>query len=125
WSISDVYLQETGIHMLNQKSAKSSSFRSGKNIALTSSKDSSDNNTILLELSPDLYAPLSDLAQSFNFLSNNLPTKIFKSIFKEVSKELQDYLWDRILMRNQFSEMGGLQFKVDMEEGLFIVGKRW
>ncbi|CAH1767548.1 1639_t:CDS:2, partial [Entrophospora sp. SA101] len=90
------------------------------------SKNSNNNsNTVLLELSPDLYAPLSDLAQSFNFLSNNLPTRIFKLIFKEVSEELQGYIWDRILMRNQFSEMGGFQFKADMEKGLFFIGKRW
>lgn len=81
--------------------------------------------TAAIELSPELYAPLSDLAHSLTFLSNNLPIRIFKLIYKEISKELEEYLWDRVLMRNQFSEMGGWQFRVDMEKGLFTVGRRW
>ncbi|RIA95802.1 TIP-1 family-domain-containing protein [Glomus cerebriforme] len=79
----------------------------------------------VIELSPELYTPLSDLAHSLTFLSNNLPDRIFKYIYKDVSKELEDYLWDRILMRKHFSEMGGCQFEVDMEKGLFTIGKRW
>lgn len=84
------------------------------------SKDSS-----VIELSPELYTPLSDLAHSLTFLSNNLPDRVFKYIYKDVSKELEDYLWDRILMKKHFSEMGGYQFEVDMEKGLFTIGKRW
>ncbi|CAG8509707.1 10931_t:CDS:10, partial [Dentiscutata heterogama] len=91
-----------------------------------SSESSKDNNTnIEIELSPELYTPLSDLAHSLTFLSNHLPSRVFKSIYKEISKEIEDYLWNRILMRNQFSEMGGRQFEVDMIKGLFTVGKRW
>ncbi|CAG8604762.1 8277_t:CDS:10, partial [Racocetra fulgida] len=67
---------------------------------------SKDNNVnIEIELSPELYTPLSDLAHSLTFLSNHLPIRVFKSIFKEISKEIEDYLWNRVLMRNQFSEM--------------------
>ncbi|CAB4406512.1 unnamed protein product [Rhizophagus irregularis] len=87
------------------------------------SKDTTSQSTI--ELSPELYTPLSDLAHSLTFLSNNLPDRIFKHIYKDVSKELEDYLWDRILMKKHFSEMGGCQFEVDMEKGLFTIGKRW
>ncbi|CAG8433280.1 4161_t:CDS:10 [Diversispora eburnea] len=87
------------------------------------SKDFTKNT--IIELSPELYAPLSDLAHSLTFLSNNLPIRIFKLIYKEISKELEENLWDRVLMRNQFSEMGGWQFKVDCEKGLFTVGRRW
>ncbi|CAG8436951.1 13894_t:CDS:10 [Rhizophagus irregularis] len=87
------------------------------------SKDTTSRSTI--ELSPELYTPLSDLAHSLTFLSNNLPDRIFKHIYKDVSKELEDYLWDRILMKKHFSEMGGCQFEVDMEKGLFTIGKRW
>ncbi|CAG8765469.1 8807_t:CDS:10, partial [Dentiscutata erythropus] len=91
-----------------------------------SSESSKDNNiNIEIELSPELYTPLSDLAHSLTFLSNHLPSRVFKSIYKEISKEIEDYLWNRILMRNQFSEMGGRQFEVDMIKGLFTVGKRW
>ncbi|PKC16960.1 hypothetical protein RhiirA5_305604 [Rhizophagus irregularis] len=87
------------------------------------SEDTTSRSTI--ELSPELYTPLSDLAHSLTFLSNNLPDRIFKHIYKDVSKELEDYLWDRILMKKHFSEMGGCQFEVDMEKGLFTIGKRW
>ena len=89
----------------------------------TQSKDTTSRPVI--ELSPELYTPLSDLAHSLTFLSNNLPDRVFKHIYKDVSKELEDYLWDRILMRKHFSEVGGYQFEIDMEKGLFTIGKRW
>ncbi|CAI2172787.1 4940_t:CDS:10 [Funneliformis geosporum] len=112
WSRSEIYgydsteLTTEQIHKLNNQS---------KDIISRS----------IIELSPELYMPLSDLAHSLTFLSNNLPDRIFKHIYKDVSKELEDHLWDRILMRNQFSEMGGWQFEIDMEKGLFTIGKRW
>ncbi|CAG8770430.1 3508_t:CDS:10 [Cetraspora pellucida] len=115
WSRSDIYNIDPTIisHQPLYKQAETAA----------SSKDNNVN--IEIELSPELYTPLSDLAHSLTFLSNHLPTRVFKSIYKEISKETEDYLWNRVLMRNQFSEMGGRQFEVDMIKGLFTVGKRW
>ncbi|CAG8788556.1 17346_t:CDS:2, partial [Cetraspora pellucida] len=115
WSRSDIYNIDPIIisHQPLYKQAETAA----------SSKDNNVN--IEIELSSELYTPLSDLAHSLTFLSNHLPTRVFKSIYKEISKETEDYLWNRVLMRNQFSEMGGRQFEVDMIKGLFTVGKRW
>ncbi|CAG8435099.1 3053_t:CDS:10 [Scutellospora calospora] len=93
--------------------------------AEVSASSNDDKINIEIELSPELYTPLSDLAHSLTFLSNHLPARVFKYLYKEISKEIEDYLWNRILMGNQFSEMGGRQFEVDMEKGLFTIGKRW
>ncbi|KAF0340958.1 rint1 family protein [Gigaspora margarita] len=61
--------------------------------------NSSKNNNINIEidLSPELYTPLSDLAHFLTFLSNHVPTR--------------------------FSEMGGRQFEIDMVKGLFTLEK--
>ncbi|CAG8771704.1 7532_t:CDS:2, partial [Ambispora leptoticha] len=99
-----------------------------KKISTNSTASTSDEipvNAILIEISPELYTPLSQLTHVLNFLSNSLPSRIFNHVYKEISKEIEDFLWERILMKSQFSEMGGWQFEVDMEKGLFMIGKRW
>ncbi|CAG8727016.1 937_t:CDS:2, partial [Acaulospora morrowiae] len=118
WSRSDIYGPDFNLIPVQQQLNKS--LITAEVITPLESKDSNK-----IDLSPELYTPLSELAHSLTFLSNNLPARVFKLLYKEISKELEEYLWDRVLMRNQFSEMGGWQFEVDMKKGLFTVGKRW
>ncbi|RHZ68896.1 hypothetical protein Glove_292g60 [Diversispora epigaea] len=123
WSRSEIYGLDTNQIPSQQQLNKSLFVKEVEVTVPPMSKDFTQNT--IIELSSELYAPLSDLAHSLTFLSNNLPIRIFKLIYKEISKELEENLWDRVLMRNQFSEMGGRQFKVDCEKGLFTVGRRW
>ncbi|CAG8771700.1 6471_t:CDS:1, partial [Ambispora leptoticha] len=74
-----------------------------KKISTNSTASISDEisvNAILIKISPELYTPLSRLTYILNFLSNSLPSRIFNHIYKEISKEIEDFLWERILMKS-------------------------
>lgn len=77
------------------------------------------------DVSPELYQPLNILTHSFEFLATTLPTKHFTNLYRQISIEMQDYLWQRVMMKNSFSELGGLQFTRDIRIGLWGAGRRW
>ncbi|KAF9933430.1 hypothetical protein FBU30_005464 [Linnemannia zychae] len=77
------------------------------------------------DVSPEFYQPVNILAHSFEFLANTLPTKHFTNLYRQISLEMQDYLWQRVIMKNSFSELGGLQFARDIRIGLWGAGKKW
>ncbi|CAG8496333.1 5609_t:CDS:10 [Ambispora gerdemannii] len=108
---------------LESSASKNISTNNTTNSAASTS-DETPANTTIIEISSELYTPLSQLTHVLTFLSNSLPSRIFNHVYKEISKDIEDYLWERVLMKSQFSEMGGWQFEVDMEKGLFMVGKR-
>ncbi|KAG9295333.1 hypothetical protein G9A89_013362 [Geosiphon pyriformis] len=127
WSRADIYTSDSKIPLntqetLNQDPVAPGSFPSIKTFSVSKSEIS--NNTVI-EISSELYTPLSQLTHILTFLANSLPSRIFIHIYKELSKELEEYLWERVLMKIQFSEMGGKQFEVDMVKGLFMIGRRW
>jgi hypothetical protein len=76
-------------------------------------------------VSPELYQPLNILTRSFEFLATTLPTKHFTNLYRQISFEMQDYFWQRVIMKNSFSELGGLQFARDIRIGLWGAGRRW
>ncbi|KAF9906006.1 hypothetical protein EC991_001088 [Linnemannia zychae] len=77
------------------------------------------------DVSPELYQPLNILAHSFEFLATALPTKHFTNLYRQIALEMQDYLWQRVMMKNSFSELGGMQFARDVRIGLWGAGRRW
>lgn len=76
-------------------------------------------------MSPELYQPLSLLTHSFAFLAQFLPTRHFTGLYRQISQEMQDFLWQKVIMKNQFSELGGLQFARDVRIGMFDASRRW
>ncbi|KAF8980192.1 hypothetical protein BGZ46_004533 [Entomortierella lignicola] len=77
------------------------------------------------DVSPELYQPLTFLTHSFEFLFGALSTKHFTLLYKQVSNDMQDFFWQKIIMKNSFSELGGLQFARDFRIGLLGAGRRW
>ncbi|KAF9121213.1 hypothetical protein BGW39_010760 [Mortierella sp. 14UC] len=77
------------------------------------------------DISPELYQPLNILVHSFEFLATALPTKHFTNLYRQIALEMQDYLWQRVMMKNSFSELGGMQFARDVRIGLWGAGRRW
>ncbi|KAF9108785.1 hypothetical protein BGX29_007075 [Mortierella sp. GBA35] len=77
------------------------------------------------DVSPELYQPINVLTHSFEFLATALPTKHFTNLYRQISLEMQDYFWQRVIMKNSFSELGGLQFARDVRIGLWGAGRRW
>ncbi|KAG0044363.1 hypothetical protein BGZ83_010423, partial [Gryganskiella cystojenkinii] len=77
------------------------------------------------DVSPELYQPLGLLAHSLEFLASALPTRQFTALYRQISLEMQDFIWQKIIMKNSFSELGGLQFARDVRVGLLGTGRRW
>ncbi|KAF9163802.1 hypothetical protein BGX21_001372 [Mortierella sp. AD011] len=77
------------------------------------------------DVSPELYQPLTLLTHSLEFLFGALSTKHFTLLYKQVSSEMQDFFWQKIIMKNSFSELGGLQLARDFRIGLLGAGRRW
>ncbi|KAF8930256.1 hypothetical protein BGZ58_008360 [Dissophora ornata] len=77
------------------------------------------------DVSPELYQPLTILTHALEFLATALPTKPFTMLYKLTAQEMQDFFWQKIIMKNSFSELGGLQFARDFQIGLLGAGRRW
>ncbi|KAG0212487.1 hypothetical protein BGX28_006254 [Mortierella sp. GBA30] len=77
------------------------------------------------DVSPELYQPLTLLTHSLEFLAASLPTRQFTVLYRQVALEIQDFLWQRVIMKNSFSELGGLQFARDIRIGLWGSARRW
>lgn len=46
-------------------------------------------------------------------------------LYRKTSLEIQDYFWQKIIMKNTFSEIGGIQFARDFRTGLLGASRRW
>ncbi|KAI8363047.1 TIP-1 family-domain-containing protein [Mortierella sp. GBAus27b] len=86
---------------------------------LTSSQYESD------DVSPELYQPLTILSHSIEFLATTLPTRHFTTLYRQTSLEIQDFFWQKIIMKNTFSELGGMQFARDFRIGLLGTARKW
>ncbi|KAF9904047.1 hypothetical protein BX616_001416 [Lobosporangium transversale] len=76
------------------------------------------------DVSPELYQPITLLTHGFEFLYSTLPAKYFTLLYKQTSLEIQDFIWQKIIMKNSFSELGGQQFARDIRIGLFGAGRK-
>jgi hypothetical protein len=77
------------------------------------------------DVSPELYQPLTVLSHSFEYLATALPTRHFTMLYRQTSLEIQDFFWQKIIMKNSFSELGGMQFARDFRIGLMGASRRW
>ncbi|KAF9193487.1 hypothetical protein BGZ50_007417 [Haplosporangium sp. Z 11] len=77
------------------------------------------------DVSPELYRPLNIFSHSLEFLATTLPTKHFTTLYRQISSQMQDFFWQKIIMKNSFSELGGLQFARDIRIGVFGASRRW
>ncbi|KAI1319265.1 hypothetical protein EDD11_004402 [Mortierella claussenii] len=76
------------------------------------------------DVSPELYHPLTLLTHSLEFLARVLPMRHFTGLYKQMSLEMQDFIWQKLVMKNSFSELGGQQFARDVRIGLFGAGRK-
>jgi len=58
-----------------------------------------------------------------SFLFKTVAPAVFKRIYHKFAAGIQAYLWDNILMRNQFSLAGGKQFTTDIGELWNVSGR--
>ncbi|PUU78490.1 TIP-1 family-domain-containing protein [Tuber borchii] len=96
--------------------------RSYSKITLWSSitSDSSIPSTI----SPEMVQPATTTNTFLSFLFKTVVPAVFKRVYRKFAAGIQAYLWDNILMHNQFSLAGGKQFTADIDE-LWNVSRRY
>ncbi|KAI7866127.1 RINT-1/TIP-20 [Spinellus fusiger] len=85
----------------------------------------SSTESILHEISPELYLPLQGFRLSCHLLYTTLPLSNYLTIYKAISDEIGEWYWRSIITQNQFSKHGSLQLQVDLEYGLWKSGKQW
>lgn len=59
-----------------------------------------------------------------SFLFKAVAPAVFKRVYRKFAAGIQAYLWDNILMHNQFSLAGGKQFTADIDE-MWNVSRRY
>ncbi|CUS14102.1 unnamed protein product [Tuber aestivum] len=74
-------------------------------------------------ISPEMVQPATATNTFLSFLFKSVAPAVFKRIYRKFAAGIQNYLWDNILMRNQFSLAGGKQFTTDVGELLNISGR--
>src|SRR5690606_12536031 len=69
-----------------------------------------------LGVSQELVPAMTQLNSLLSFLSRAMASVTFYRSCKSIASSLDNYLWDYLLMRSQFSLQGGLQFERDIAE---------
>ncbi|RPA89814.1 hypothetical protein L873DRAFT_1822137 [Choiromyces venosus 120613-1] len=81
--------------------------------------DPSTPNTI----SPEMVQPATATNTFLSFLFKTVAPAVFKRVYRKFAAGIQAYLWDNVLMRNQFSLAGGKQFTTDVGELWNVSGR--
>ncbi|KAI8063170.1 TIP-1 family-domain-containing protein [Gongronella butleri] len=76
------------------------------------------------DVSSSLYPALQELWTGYKYLHRQYPTRTFILMYKHIAHGIEDHLWRSIITRNQFSQEGIMQLAIDLELGLWKVGKR-
>lgn len=74
-------------------------------------------------LSPELVTPVATLQSYLGFLARALSLAAFRRVYRTVAAAVQDYVYDYVVMRNQFSLTGGRQLERDLQEVWSVAGK--
>ncbi|KAG0635592.1 TIP-1 family-domain-containing protein [Tuber brumale] len=74
-------------------------------------------------ISPEMVQPATATNTFLSFLFKTVAPAVFKRVYRKFAVGIQAYLWDNILMRNQFSLSGGKQFTTDVGELWNVSGR--
>lgn len=67
-------------------------------------------------ISPEIVPAVATLNSFLDFLSKTVATAVFRRVFRKLGTGIQDWMWDYVITRNQFSSAGGSQFSSDINE---------
>lgn len=93
----------------------SSQLSSGSSTA--TSPDGDNTNGWPLEISPELASPVTVFSALLSTLSASLPALPLNRLYRQVAQQLQETLLARSVYPKIWSERGGAQFRVDVEQG--------
>lgn len=68
-------------------------------------------------VSAELYPVLSFYSSSLSLISEHFPRVVGTSLGRKISKSVEDYLYERVVLSQVFSDQGGKQFLVDVQKG--------
>lgn len=87
----------------------------------TLSTPSAGATTSSLALSSDLAHPMRVLSTQLNFLARALGVAPLRRVSRQLLLSIQNYIWDNVLMRNNFSETGAAQLASDVDHLCSVV----
>lgn len=67
-------------------------------------------------ISPEIVPAVATLNSFLDFLSKTVAAAVFRRVFRKLGAGIQDWMWDYVITRNQFSSAGGSQFSSDINE---------
>ncbi|KAJ3044174.1 hypothetical protein HDV00_002851 [Rhizophlyctis rosea] len=73
----------------------------------------------ILDVSPELCEALEVLSYIMPTVMDNLPPNMQQVVLRKVAGRLDDHLLERVVLRGEFNEAGGTQFKADMVKGVW------
>ncbi|KAG8175130.1 hypothetical protein JTE90_023412 [Oedothorax gibbosus] len=75
----------------------------------------------LMELSLAAYPMLEIVNSNLHSLQEMLAKPLFTRIWQQIAKELNMYIYEEVILQNNFSKGGALQFSFDMSRNLFPI----
>ncbi|KAJ5439786.1 uncharacterized protein N7458_010784 [Penicillium daleae] len=87
----------------------------------TLSTPSASATTSSLSLSSDLAHAMRTLSTQLNFLARALGVAPLRRVSRQLLLSIQNYIWDNVLMRNNFSETGAAQLSSDIDHLCSVV----
>ncbi|RKP06483.1 TIP-1 family-domain-containing protein [Thamnocephalis sphaerospora] len=73
-------------------------------------------------LSPELARPLSMYGQYVAYINDNLPRRVFTSVFRATAGIVDEWLWSRLVLVQQFGDAGARRLVLDFEQGVASIG---
>ncbi|KAJ3056442.1 hypothetical protein HK097_006933 [Rhizophlyctis rosea] len=75
--------------------------------------------TKLADISPEICEALEGLSYILPAIADHLPASMFQNILRTIAGKVDDHLFERVVLRGEFNEQGGVQFRTDMVSGLW------
>ncbi|KAH0614521.1 uncharacterized protein H6S33_000157 [Morchella sextelata] len=67
-------------------------------------------------ISPEIVPAVATLNSFLDFLAKTVAAAVFRRVFRKLGAGIQNWMWDYVITRNQFSSAGGSQFSSDINE---------
>ncbi|KAB7496371.1 RAD50-interacting protein 1 [Armadillidium nasatum] len=108
-------------HVVTEVRARSQSYRKDKWFYTPTEPFSSSDSSKIIEISPSLCPLLEALVKHLMQLRKKLAPDLFSRIWKELASCLNKFIYEEVILQNNFSEYGANQLNYDMTKAFFPI----
>ncbi|KAL7639162.1 UNVERIFIED_CONTAM: hypothetical protein RMT77_010696 [Armadillidium vulgare] len=108
-------------HVVTEVRARSQSYRKDKWFYTPTEPFSSSDSSKIIEISPSLCPLLEALVKHLMQLRKKLAPDLFSRIWKELASCLNKFMYEEVILQNNFSEYGANQLNYDMTKAFFPI----